>query len=121
MTLEAPGATFSRTDLDQLNRRGITLDDARHQIEQLLRPPAPLAIDHACTVGDGILRLSEAEHEELLRLHHEAAQSGMCHWFVPASGRDLPLAKKYLSTASEKGLFTRELAEETLLDLTFNP
>ena len=29
MTLEAPGATFSRNDLDQLQRRGITLEDAR--------------------------------------------------------------------------------------------
>ena len=86
MTLEAPGATFSRTDLDQLQRRGITLESARHQIELLLQPPAPLAIDRACTVGDGISRLSEDEHEELLRLHNEAAQSGTCHWFVPASG-----------------------------------
>src|SRR5207244_358051 len=41
MTLEAPGATFRRTDLDQLQRRGITLEDARHQIEMMLPPPVP--------------------------------------------------------------------------------
>ncbi|TMQ58372.1 MAG: DUF4301 family protein [Candidatus Eisenbacteria bacterium] len=86
MTLEAPGATFRRTDLDQLQRRGITLEDARHQIEMMLQPPVPLGIDRACTVGDGIVRLSETEHDELLKLHHEAAQTGTCHWFVPASG-----------------------------------
>jgi uncharacterized protein DUF4301 len=86
MTLEAPGATFSRSDLDQLERRGITLEDARYQIELLLQPPPPLSIDRACTIGDGIARIADEEHEELLKLHHEAAQSGSCHWFVPASG-----------------------------------
>ena len=86
MTLEAPGLTFSRSDLDQLERRGITLEDARHQIEMMLQPPQPLTIDRACTPGDGIARISDEEHDELLKLHHEAAQSGGCHWFVPASG-----------------------------------
>ena len=86
MTLEAPGVTFSRTDLDELQRRGITLEEARRQIEQLFQPPAPLTIDRACTVGDGITRLSETGHDELLKLHHEASQGGGCHWFVPASG-----------------------------------
>src|SRR5262245_14828399 len=86
MTLEAPGLTFSRSDLDQLERRGITLEDARHQIEMMLQPPQPLSIDRACTNGDGIAHISDEEHEELLKLHHEAAQSGGCHWFVPASG-----------------------------------
>src|SRR5262245_22729440 len=86
MTLEAPGATFTRSDLDQLQRRGITLEDARHHTQPLLHLPAPVVFDRACTVGDAIVRLSETEHEELLKLHHEAAQSGTCHWFVPASG-----------------------------------
>jgi len=86
MSLEAPGATFSRADLNQLHRRGITLDDARHQIELLLQPPAPITIDRACTVKDGIERLPDADHDELLRLHREAAQAGGCQWFVPASG-----------------------------------
>ena len=70
----------------EAQRRGITLEDARYQIEMLLQPPAPLTIDRACTLGDGIARISDAEHDELLKLHHEAAQSGGCHWFVPASG-----------------------------------
>jgi len=86
MTLEAPGDTFSRSDLDQLDRRGITLEDARYQIELLLQPPPPLSIDRACTLGDGIARIADEEHDELLKLHQEAAQSGSCHWFVPASG-----------------------------------
>ena len=99
MTLEAPGATFSRSDLDQLQRRGITLEEARHQIELLLQPPAPITIDRPCTVGDGIERLAESDHEELLRLHHEASQAGACHWFVPASGAASRMFKDLLAPA----------------------
>src|SRR3989442_1758481 len=86
MTLEAHDVTFTRDDLDQLQRRGISLDEARRQIELLLRPPAPVTLDRACTLGDGIERVPEPEHDELLRLHEGVARSGSCHWFVPASG-----------------------------------
>jgi hypothetical protein len=98
MTLEAPGATFSREDLQELDRRGITLEDARHQIELLLQPPAAIAIDRPCTPGDGIVRLSENEHADLLRLHHEAVQAGGCQWFVPASGAASRMFKDLLAS-----------------------
>ena len=101
MTLEAPGATFSQADLDLLQRRGITLDDARHQIEQLIQPPPPITIDRPCTVGDGIARLSDGDSEELLRLHNELAQAGTCHWFVPASGAASRMFKDLMAPAAE--------------------
>jgi hypothetical protein len=51
-------------------------------------------------VGDGIERLSDADHEELLRLHHEAAQAGWCHWFVPASGAASRMFKDLIASAA---------------------
>ena len=86
MTLEAPEVTFTNADLAQLGRHGTTVEEARRQIDLMLQPPAALTLDRACTVGDGIERVPEEEHEHLRRLHGEVAGAGRCHWFVPASG-----------------------------------
>jgi hypothetical protein len=86
MTLEAPEVTFTNADLERLKRHGITAEEARRQMELMALPPPPVTLDRACTAGNGIERLDDGQHEELLRLHGEVAGVGRCHWFVPASG-----------------------------------
>jgi len=86
MTLEAHEVTFTQDDAAQLGRHGITIEEARRQIELMLHPPSALTLDRACTIGDGIERVPDDQHDPLQRLHGEVAGSGRCHWFVPASG-----------------------------------
>ena len=56
------------------------------QLALLRNPPAPPRLARAATVGDGVLRLEERDHSELLELADEAAWAGRLTKFVPASG-----------------------------------
>ncbi len=69
-----------------LAERGIGLDEARRQLRLLRHPPPSIVLDRPCTVGDGIVRLDEAQHPGLLQLFETAAKGGRFSRFVPASG-----------------------------------
>ena len=73
-------------DLAQLGEVGISLEEARRQIRLLEHPPASIVLDRACTVGDGIRVLDEAERREAARCHEEACRQGRLLKLVPASG-----------------------------------
>ena len=78
--------TFSEKDLQQMKALGITEEKVRTQIaffkqggffQKLIRP---------CTPGDGIIKISESETQEMLKKHQEGAYKGRLLKFVPASG-----------------------------------
>ena len=73
-------------DRDDLARRGIPVAEAERQLEQLSRPPAPLHLDRACTVGDGIERIPMAEQQRLAEFADRCRVQGRWMRFVPASG-----------------------------------
>jgi hypothetical protein len=77
---------FRDEHLAQLAARGITVADAQGQLRLLRRPPPPIVLDRACTVGDGIRRLDAAAHEPLVARGDDAAAQGRVAKFVPASG-----------------------------------
>ena len=77
---------FTKTDRQTLAARGVSEKEAARQLEMLRRPPTWTWLDRPCTVGDGIRRLVEREHDALLRAHREAADAGRFTKFVPASG-----------------------------------
>jgi hypothetical protein len=77
---------FSASDHEQLQSHGVSPADAGRQLSLFKNPPLPAALERPCTVGDGILRLSEQEQAA-----HEAAgeallKAGRVAKFVPASG-----------------------------------
>jgi hypothetical protein len=77
---------FDGADLQALAERGISIEEATRQIQTLRRPACWTRLDRPCTVGDGIRRLDQADHADLLAAHREAADAGRFSKFVPASG-----------------------------------
>jgi hypothetical protein len=105
---------FSETDLDQIRERGIDPEEARRQVA-LLRGPNPYAeLDRPCTVGDGIATIPEGEIDHLLDLHAQAARSGRCTKFVPASGAATRMFRDLLHYQTHGQPVTRAVLERDL-------
>lgn len=77
---------FTAEDLALMARLGIDPDEAARHVELLTHPPAPAALVRPCTRGDGVERLAEERHRDLLALFGEAEKAGRLSKFVPASG-----------------------------------
>lgn len=77
---------FTGADLTAMAARGIDPAEAERHLALLGRPPAPAALARACTRGDGIERIAEERHRDLLALFDEAEKGGRLSKFVPASG-----------------------------------
>ncbi|HEX6851428.1 MAG TPA: DUF4301 family protein [Candidatus Polarisedimenticolaceae bacterium] len=77
---------FNPADVDQLRERGISVEEARRQLDLLRVPPPRRRLDRPATVGDGIVRIPEERTAELIQLAELAARQGRCLKMVPASG-----------------------------------
>ena len=77
---------FSREDLLQLQRQGVTPEAARHQLERIQRGFPRIALDRPCTVGDGLLRLDAEGRQGCVDAFDRARDAGRISKFVPASG-----------------------------------
>jgi hypothetical protein len=94
---------FSDQDLQQLRQRGITPEEAESQMRLLRHAPPPVVLDRACTVGDGIVQLDEAEHDDLLHAGREAGAAGRVQKFVPASGAATRMFKDLIGALASDG------------------
>jgi hypothetical protein len=90
---------FSDRDLRQLDARGITREEAARQLHLLREAPAPARLVRACTVGDGIIRLEDAAHADLLAVADEAIRRGRVGKFVPASGAATRMFKDLIAAS----------------------
>ena len=79
-------ARLTDSDLEQLERRGIPQGEAERQLDLLTDPPPPPELDRPATAGDGIVKLPEERHAELVARFDEARLGGRGVKFVPASG-----------------------------------
>jgi hypothetical protein len=77
---------LSAADRAAIAAHGLTEAEVARQLALFRDPPAPQRLARAATAGDGVLRLAEGEHAELLALADEAARAGRLTKFVPASG-----------------------------------
>jgi hypothetical protein len=73
-------------DLAQLQAHRISPDEAQRQLQLLRHRPPAIVLDRPCTLTDGIVRLDESQHQELLAAGERAAAEGRVTKFVPASG-----------------------------------
>lgn len=69
-----------------MNALGITEKKVRSHIAIFKRGSFFQKLIRACTIGDGIIKISDYEIPELLKKHQEGAQKGRLIKFVPASG-----------------------------------
>ena len=77
---------LSPADRDRIRTRGLTTDEVERQVALLHNPPPAVTLARPCTLSDGVVRIAESEHAELLALADEAARAGRLSKFVPASG-----------------------------------
>jgi Domain of unknown function (DUF4301) len=77
---------FSQQDIAQIQHRGSNLDTVTEQINHFKNGFPFLNIIKAATVGDGLLRLSDAEVQKYVELFENKANSLDLLKFVPASG-----------------------------------
>lgn len=77
---------LTQKDLDQLADKGISKDQVMSQIH-LLRHGAPYTnINRPCTIGDGILQLTEPELKKYIAFYDQTSSRRTIIKFVPASG-----------------------------------
>ena len=79
-------SSLDQRDISRLARAGISEVEARRQIALLRSPPRPAELDRACTIGDGIRQIADAERPALVAAWRQAAGEGRFSKFVPASG-----------------------------------
>jgi hypothetical protein len=77
---------FTTADFATMARLGIDPAEASRHVALLTNPPAPAHLARPCTRGDGVERIAEERHRDLLSLFEEAEKAGRLSKFVPASG-----------------------------------
>ncbi len=77
---------LSEKDKEQIKRFGIDEDYISWQIEMFKKGTPYVRLVRPCTVGDGIIRLSDEEAKKYVRLYEEKAGDLKKIKFVPASG-----------------------------------
>ncbi len=77
---------LSTADVEHIRARGITRETVLQQIDLCRRGATAVTLHRPATIGDGIVRITDGEQENLIALHDEAAREGRCLKFVPASG-----------------------------------
>jgi hypothetical protein len=83
---ELSAELFNEADRAELERRGLSVDDALWQLELLRRGSRPLPLDRPATVGDGIERLGNDDANRFVAAAETEARRGRVSKFVPASG-----------------------------------
>jgi len=87
--------SLANHDLKRIHHEGLTEEDIVKQLEVFRRGIPPVKLHRPCTVGDGIVVISDSERESLLHYHQKIAQQGMMIKFVPASGAASRMFRKW--------------------------
>jgi len=77
---------LSEKDKQSLQRHGIGVVDAEHQLAVLKASRTYVELDEACTLGDGIEVLTSQMHDSFMQAHQESVAERRWLNFVPASG-----------------------------------
>jgi hypothetical protein len=113
-TLDAGDGPFTAADLLQLERRGVSLEEAYRQLALLSRAPSHLPLVRPCTVGDGIETIAEEAAIALAALGRRAAEAGRVAAFVPASGAASRMFKELIEALAANRPLDRASLEEDL-------
>ena len=78
--------SFTKEDIQQIEKKGLTVDKVKSQIELFKSGVSFINLKEAATVGNGILKLTEKEEEKYATLFNEKYEHKKIVKFVPASG-----------------------------------
>jgi len=99
---------FTDSDLGQIRSLGIAEEQVRYQIAIFEKGRTHLKLARPCTLGDGVISISEDAMEAMSLNHQEAARKGRLLKFVPASGAASRMFKALLKFNSENEMISRE-------------
>lgn len=99
---------LTKQDEQDLIKRGKTLEETEKQLEMIARGFAPAAVRRPATIGDGIIKVSDAEAKTLAEQYDAQLAKGLnVAKFVPASGAASrmfkPLHQFLAATPEEQG------------------
>jgi hypothetical protein len=77
---------ITQADLEQMEKLGITEEEARRQLAILEKGQRWAALVRPCTPGDGIAILDPEDQERFISRWQEGADEGRLSGFLPASG-----------------------------------
>jgi len=103
---------FTDSDLEQMRSLGITEEPVRGQLAILEKGRAHLTLSRPCTLGDGIISISEDSLPAMILQHQEAARKGRLLKFVPASGAASRMFKALLKFLNAGEMISREEVAE---------
>jgi hypothetical protein len=106
---------FLQHDFNQFNIKGIKLSSVQRQIDHFIHGFPFMQLSRPATVGDGILRFSDEDHQYYLKFYEKNLDHLKVVKFVPASGAASRMFKhlfefseKYLPGVSGKELFLKD-------------
>ncbi|PID94054.1 MAG: NAD metabolism ATPase/kinase [Bacteroidetes bacterium] len=109
--------TFTPHDIQAITSHGLTPQQVEQQIQQFQQGFPHASLQEAATVGNGIIRLSPTEAQELAEAYQELIQAEEVVKFVPASGAASRMFKQ-LFAFSESFSGTPEDYEALMADQT---
>lgn len=77
---------YTKTDIKQFKKRGVKPEEVDRQVENFRRGFAPVVVEEAATVGNGIHALTRDEAETFARHFEDLKDKTEMVKFVPASG-----------------------------------
>ena len=92
---------FSKEDLSQIEKHGLTLQAVEHQIENFRNGFPYLRIVRAASAGDGVRVLDEADVQRAVARYEMAADDLRVVKFVPASGAATRMFKELFEYVNE--------------------
>ena len=108
---------LSQEDLDEICAGGLTERKIREQIEMFRSGPRHICLERACTVGDGIVALSEDQRRDVTERFEREAAEGRFLKFVPASGAATRMFKNWFQALEEGGFSSPEAGRRFREDL----
>ena len=111
------GRPLSEEDLAELRAAGIGEQKILEQMELFRSGPRYARLERACTVGDGIVALSERQCREAAARFDREAADGRFLKFVPASGAATRMFKSWFQAIEKGGFASPDDGRRFLTDL----
>jgi hypothetical protein len=107
-------SSFSKNDLRQINKSGLTPGDVEKQLAMYRHGSNYLKLNRPCAINDGILSINRAELKELIKIYDKEAGKFKLLKFVPASGAASRMFAEWF-LAVEKGGFDSPSLNQSFL------
>lgn len=106
---------FNEQDLRQISEHGLTVEKVEKQIADFVSGFPSLNVKSAASVGDGIVKMCDAETFKYREIYASASKTAKVAKFVPASGAATRMFKDlfaYLSDGVENAVVEKTLANK---------